>query len=903
MKTLYALLGTPGVGKTTFIKNVSQEIFGDDRLQRHVVGPDLIRSMVQSPVAKPDGTFGISQENEKYVWSIVNDILDKKTEKGELIIVDATHSRNKAITNYKKYSDLGYRIVLVDFSNYASLDEIFRRNQERESFKLVPEHVIETMYERIKDIDIPNWVETIEPKDFKDHLTDVKHDWSEFDSITVIGDIHGCPSEFKDILDQTGFDANVKDPNRAIVMVGDYFDRGPGQVEVFRTIQRLRKNHYVLPLMGNHEEPLKYYKDYVKVMNEVINRWIKSYVMPLEQHHRKVEEAEETFWNRFNIWRKRFGIQTTSDLAVEGYEYVRERQEHTFEYEAIHHCKHHLGASYKKLDQFIENLRFHPVAFKAFTDLIMTYKFKDTDVNFDASFVKNTSRTTFKKFLLSDIKYTEVAQFYKSLAQLCYVDFHGTPIVITHGGLADLPSKLTPTADMIRGVGGYEQTLLCDQTFHRNVNSDRSPADSVIGIHGHRNTLDIPIESTPRTYNVNGDVDLGIRALIIDKERIRTFEVQPTPETERFYREKQIQRAQRLKAKKLTATEEGGGLMRLFQDHTHIDVKRLPGDIASINFTRKAFEKGFWDSATIKARGLFLDIDTDDVPRDIIVARGYEKFFNLGERYGVQRSEVRNLIWPVVAFEKANGYLGILSVDDRDPDNPTWFTASKTTTQGDYADVFRLAVEPHLNQTLMDFMILNNVTLLFEVIDPSFDPHIQTYTGPELVLLDAIKNQLEFSTLGFDALAHIIKMMTPSGGRVRRKNMTCVCNKPSDFNRLVNDLNSHPIFSDDGHEGFVFQDSNEDPRMFKIKGDWYSYWKFMRGQRDRVVNKLKRHKEKGRDIRLTKSESIEFKNRLHTSEEIKGFKALVEITEADYERVKGLSIPELRREIIELVNQ
>jgi ABC-type multidrug transport system ATPase subunit len=34
MKTLYALLGAPGVGKTTFIKNSSQELFGDDRLLR-----------------------------------------------------------------------------------------------------------------------------------------------------------------------------------------------------------------------------------------------------------------------------------------------------------------------------------------------------------------------------------------------------------------------------------------------------------------------------------------------------------------------------------------------------------------------------------------------------------------------------------------------------------------------------------------------------------------------------------------------------------------------------------------------------------------------------------------------------------------------------------------------------
>ena len=33
MKILYALLGAPGVGKTTFISNMSEEIYGDDTSQ------------------------------------------------------------------------------------------------------------------------------------------------------------------------------------------------------------------------------------------------------------------------------------------------------------------------------------------------------------------------------------------------------------------------------------------------------------------------------------------------------------------------------------------------------------------------------------------------------------------------------------------------------------------------------------------------------------------------------------------------------------------------------------------------------------------------------------------------------------------------------------------------------
>ncbi len=854
MKTLYALLGAPGVGKTTFIETVSQEIYGDNRLNRYVIGPDLIRGMVQSPVAQPDGTFGISQDNEGYVWSIVNDILDKKTEKGELIIVDATHSRNKAISNYKKYSDKGYRIVMVNFTNYASLDEIKRRNREREGYKFVPEYVIETMQERIEDMDLPGWVEDIDPSEFRDHLNDVKMDWSEFDDVTVIGDIHGCNDELLDTLRRAGIDPTVPNSKKAVVFVGDYFDRGPKIIEVFKTIKALRKNYYVLTLMGNHEVSLAFYKDFIMAFTEVTKKWIRSY---LNENEAALDAATVAFCTK--------------------YEFV----------------------SYKKLDVFVEHLKEFPEAFEAFTGLVYGYKFELRD----NIFVNKSARNAFRAFLLSDIVYTEVSDFYKRLAQLCYVDYRGQDIVVTHGGLADLPSKLTPTSDMVRGVGGYTDTLECDeQHYLKNPN--------VISIHGHRNSSGIPIMSTDMTYNINGDVDLGMRAVVINKDmvgkemRIKTITVAPKKETITFYREKQIRAARRRKAHKLNASEEGSGdTIRLFQDHKHVNVKKLPGNIASVNFTQKAFARGHWDEVTIKARGLFLDISDNDVPRDIIVARGYEKFFNLGERYGVSQSGVRHQVFPILTFEKANGYLGLLSVDNRDPENPTWFTASKTTTQGEYADVFRSIIEPQLNDELMQEMIQQNITLVFEVIHPVFDPHIQTYSHPELVLLDAIHNQLEFSKVDFQDLPDILNLITP-GGNTRIKRLVTACQDTADFGKLIHDLNFYPIFDDSGEEGYVFETTSGeglDSVMFKCKSDWYSFWKRVRSQRDKIVNRLIKHKNRGDEVVLTKSELVNLKGYLHTAEEIKAFRHLVTLAEKDPQRVKELSIPSLRQEIIKMV--
>jgi predicted kinase len=877
MKTLYALLGTPGVGKTTFIKNSSHEIFGDDRLLRYVVGPDLIRSMVESPVEKPDGSQGISQSNERYVWNIVNEILDKKVSKGELIIVDATHSRNKAISNYKKYSDKGYRIVLVDFSDYASLEEIFQRNKTREDYKFVPEHIIETMYERIKSLDIPNWVEVIQPDDFAEHLTNVKFNWDNFNRIFVMGDIHGCVEEFKETLDIAGINPAFKDKDTALVFVGDYFDRGPGIVEVFRIMQQLQKNYFVLPLIGNHEEPLAYYKDYLHDFHEYVLDWINVFSPKKKANTIEVQQTKQT--TLFERIKNKI-FQKPPEIIQE----IKKTIHPEIELDALKLMRNYRTSSYKHMDSFVEQLKSYPLAFESFKSLVWSYNFKDID------YVKHTSRSTLKTFLLSDITYQEIAQFHKRLAQLCYVDFHGKEIAITHGGLTKIPSKLVPTADIIRGVGEYDDALLCDQTFRKNH-------PEVIGIHGHRNVTDIPIQSTPSTYNINGDVDLGLRALLITKEEIKTFEVSPRKSTLEFYREKQIQRAKKLKAKKLKASEEGSGLIRLFQDHQHVDVKRLPGDIASINFTRKAFEKGVWDDITIKARGLFIAISTDNNPEDTVIARGYEKFFNLGERFGVTRRDLRQLVYPILAYEKANGYLGILSVDVRDPENPVWFIASKTTNQGDYAQHFRKMIKPSLNKDLKELMIKNNVTLLFEVIDPVFDPHIQNYEEPELVLLDAVYNQFQFEKEPYSKLVNYISLMSPQEINVREKKLIKRCNTYNELNILINQLNDVSVFEEDSVEGYVFEEEAELPTMFKVKSNWYSFWKFTRSMRDKIVNKILGDPNK----EFTKSNRIKLKAMLHTAEQIKTFNVLAELAEESPEEIKKMDIPELRRKVLQSI--
>lgn len=67
--------GAPGVGKSTFVK--------ENNLEQYTLCADNIRLLCQSPVMTASGKFGISQDNEKKVWSLLFQILKARMQRGE----------------------------------------------------------------------------------------------------------------------------------------------------------------------------------------------------------------------------------------------------------------------------------------------------------------------------------------------------------------------------------------------------------------------------------------------------------------------------------------------------------------------------------------------------------------------------------------------------------------------------------------------------------------------------------------------------------------------------------------------------------------------------------------------------------------------------------------------------
>ena len=924
MQTLYFMIGAPGVGKSTFIKKVSEDIFGNkDYLNNFVVSPDNIRGMVQSPSALPNGRFEVTVNNDGYVWKIVNDIIARKVNRGELIIVDATHSRNTAISAYKKYSDMGYRIVAIDFSKELTLDEVLAQNEKRkEDFGgYVPPEGVKNVYQRCLDLDIPGWVEKIKPDEFVKHFKNIKYDYNDYNRLSFYGDIHGCSEELKRLLDAS----DPGDEKQMNVFIGDYFDRGYGIVETFNILQEFSKNNDTIFLKGNHEEPLAHYKDFMKAVTEDIHAWIqeleKTFAQKEQLLKRSKELQEEINKDKLRFLKRLPGfgwIIPKEKMTSEQYlEFIKERlndpklnlspiKESSYAWTLLKQFK---GNSYKQLDKLIMDMMIQTEdEFAALTQVINEFKLpahleKNQEYNFNH--IKRSVVYTMKTFLLSPITYQEISQFYKGLHQMFNADFNGTHVVATHGGLTHLPTMATPTSDMIRGVGGYDDTLECDETFERNVNERFVDA---LSIHGHRNMTNLPIVTTERTFNLNGDVDLGMRGVILHKDTIELTEIGPGDKAKEHYKAFQLKRAKKHGAKKLTTQEQGDGLISLFQNHDYVDVKKLPNNIAAINFTRKAFEKGKWDAVTIKARGLFVGVDTHDNPSGPnqinIIARGYEKFFNLGERHGLQTRDIRELAYPIRVYEKANGYLGIMSIDTRDPENPKWFTASKSTSEGDFADHFREMVNDYQTPELMEMMIKDNTTLVFEVVDPVWDPHIEEYRTPELVLLDAVINELVFKRIGYEMLDEYMDLMNPNASvPMRKKELVKVCDTFNDWNILVQETKDIDNFSKEGIEGFVFEDSSEVPVMFKLKTDWYSFWKAMRSRYNKIKVRLKGNLKKkggeGSDGTLTKSQVIHLKKDLWTQDMMLVWNYMRSQGEEDFERFNKMSMIDIRNGFLE----
>lgn len=415
----------------------------------------------------------------------------------------------------------------------------------------------------------------------------------------------------------------------------------------------------------------------------------------------------------------------------------------------------------------------------------------------------------------ANVSKKSLREFCRSLAQCCYFTYHGKTFIITHGGISNVPDNLLKiaTSQMIKGVGGYKDVDDVDKAFCDNTD------ENTYQIHGHRNIASSPIKSADRCYNLEGQVEFGghLRAVQITSERIETFEVKNNV----FKQPEEIVEDIMDNGKKDMDVYQ---LVHDMRKNRYIFERKF-GRVSSFNFTKDAFHKDVWDGITNRARGLF--IDTSEYK---ICARSYNKFFNINQRPETQLQNLKyKFQFPVTAYLKENGFLGIVGWN---PETDDLLISSKSTLVGDYADYFRTLLYKLYSENTIEkmkkYIKENNVSFVFECCDMENDPHIIEYPESKVVLLDVIKNQIEFEKLPYDELVTVADNM-----RLVVKEKAYVLNTWEEFYDWYNEVTAEDYkYNDEFVEGFVIEDSTG--YMTKLKLYYYNFWKKLRGVAESV---------------------------------------------------------------------
>lgn len=77
-----------------------------------------------------------------------------------------------------------------------------------------------------------------------------------FNNFDIIGDIHGHSNDLKKLLGALGYklkNGSYQHPERKVLFLGDYIDRGVNVVEVLEIIKNMVDHGEAIALMGNHE--------------------------------------------------------------------------------------------------------------------------------------------------------------------------------------------------------------------------------------------------------------------------------------------------------------------------------------------------------------------------------------------------------------------------------------------------------------------------------------------------------------------------------------------------------------------------------------------------------------------------------------------------------------------------
>lgn len=400
-------------------------------------------------------------------------------------------------------------------------------------------------------------------------------------------------------------------------------------------------------------------------------------------------------------------------------------------------------------------------------------------------------------------------------------------MLMTHGGLSNIADDIIyySTEELVNGTGTYTDDI--DALWNENTHK------AYYQFHGHRNQFENPIQNF-QSFNLEGGVEMGghLRAVCFDGFRFKEYELK----NDSFNISNIAHRKQHGNGKPVSPKEFAEYSKENPQDVTMNE--QANGNV-SFNFSNKVFKGDKWNSVTSHARGLFMKEQTNG--EWDVVGRSYNKFFNDEQVRETEANILRQTVkFPVQAFKKYNGYLGLIGYD-KTSNQP--FVSSKAvqdiTVKDTYANWVKDTFIEVYGEELFNKLVAKakelDVTFVFEVINPDVDAHIVYYESKKMFLLDAIKNDMLFTKLSYDKLKELVSESFDDDIEVKE-----LAFEFSNWHNYYKWYLEEKKTMTPQTEGFVLEEIQEgewstEPYMWKVKSLWYLTWKSMRSSISRIA--------------------------------------------------------------------
>ena len=430
----------------------------------------------------------------------------------------------------------------------------------------------------------------------------------------------------------------------------------------------------------------------------------------------------------------------------------------------------------------------------------------------------------------------DMKDFIKNLHTVLYYKKDGINVFVNHAGLSNFiePENAFILSDRMytKGPGDYGTEI--DSIYSYNVKKSK---EKWFQVHGHRNRFNVPILNSSFSFNLEDKIEFGGNLAVAilkngtwESKKIANKRFKPLK-----FREGNIGSMIKMPWLKENSEKEmylSDEEMNELRNHKLIKEKTSESypHISSFNFTRDAFFNNEWDELNIKARGLFINNKTNK-----IIARGDEKFFNLGEREETSLKNVsQNFTFPAVAYVKENGFYALASYDEY---TDTIFYTSKSTPDSPFAKRFKEILDEKLGNDYDAFKMFlrdNECSCMFEVNDPIEDPHMIKYNDPHIVLLNVHRLTINTEKADYEKIKEVADTFNFPYKKVALKfeNGTQLNGWYKSFIR-----DEKPFVMGNGQKGFVEGVVIEGAKgeQVKIKFNFYAFWKKMRSIKDRVL--------------------------------------------------------------------